>query len=33
MCDKAVDAHPATVKYAPECYKTQEIYKKLIDVF
>ena len=25
MCDKAVDTHPYTIKFVPECYTTQEI--------
>ena len=25
MCDKAVDTHPPSIKYIPECCKTQEI--------
>ena len=25
MCDKAVDTYPSTIKFVPECYKTQEM--------
>ena len=25
MCNKAVDTHPSTIKFVPECYKTQEM--------
>ena len=28
MCDKAVDTHPPTIKYVPECYKSREICNK-----
>ena len=30
MCNKAVDAHPPTIKYVPECYKTQEMCNKAV---
>ena len=29
MCDKAVDTHPSTIKFVPECYKTQELCHKV----
>ena len=25
MCDKAISTHPTTMKFVPECYKTQGI--------
>ena len=25
MCDKAVDTYPSTIKFVPECHKTQEM--------
>ena len=33
VCDKAVDTHPATIKYVPECYKTQEMCNKAVHRF
>ena len=30
MCDKAVDTHPTTIKYIPECYKTQDMCYKAV---
>ena len=30
MCDKAVDTHPFTITFVPECYKTQEMCYKTI---
>ena len=30
MCDKAVDIHPPTIQFVPECYKTQKICYKAV---
>ena len=30
MCDEAVDTHPTTIKYFPECYRTQEMCNKAV---
>ena len=31
MCDKAVSAHPSTIQFVPECYKTQEMCDKAVN--
>ena len=31
MCGKAVDTHPSTIKFVPECYKTQEMCYKAVN--
>ena len=31
MCDKAVDTHPSTIQFVPECYKPQEECDKAIN--
>ena len=31
MCDKAVNAHPSTIQFVPECYKTQEMCDKAVN--
>ena len=30
MCDKAVNTHPSTMQFVPECYKTQEMCYKAV---
>ena len=30
MCDKAIDTRPTTIKYVPECYKTQGMCYKAV---
>ena len=30
MSNKAVDTHPSTIKFVPECYKAQEMDDKAI---
>ena len=30
MCHKAVNTHPSTIQFVPECYKTQEISDKTV---
>ena len=31
MCDEAVDTHPSTIKFVPECYRTQEMCYKAVN--
>ena len=31
MCDKAVNTHPSTIQFVPECYKTQEMFDKAVN--
>ena len=33
MCDKAVDTYHSTIKFVPECHKTQEMCDKAVDTF
>ena len=30
MCDRAVYTRATTIKYVPQCYKTQEMYNKVV---
>ena len=32
MCNKAVNTHPSTIQFVPECYKTQEISDKTVNM-
>ena len=31
MCDKAVNTHPSTMRFVPECYNTEEMCDKAVD--
>ena len=31
MCGKAANSYPSTIKFVPECYKTQETWDKAVD--
>ena len=31
MCDKAVNSHPCTMQFVPECYKSQEMCDKAVN--
>ena len=31
MCNKAVARNPCTLAYVPDCFKTQEMYDKVVD--
>ena len=31
MCHEAVDTHPSTIQFVPECYKTQEMCDKAVN--
>ena len=31
MCDKDVSIYPSTIKFVPECYKTQEMCDKAVN--
>ena len=31
MCNKAVDTHPSTIQFVPECYKNQEMREKAVN--
>ena len=33
MCDKAVYTYPSTIKFAPECFMTQEMCNKAVDSY
>ena len=33
MCIKAVPTHPSTIKFVPECYKTQEMRYKTFNSY
>ena len=33
MCDKAVDTYPSTIKFVPECFMTQEMSDKLVNIY
>ena len=33
MYDKAVDTHPATIKFVPDCYKNQEMCDKAVHIY
>ena len=32
MCDKVVDTYPSTIKFVPECFRTQEMSDKLVNI-
>ena len=31
MCGKAANSYPSTIKFVPECYKTQGTWDKAVD--
>ena len=33
MCDEAIDDYSPTIQFVPECYKTQEMCNKAINIF
>ena len=33
MCDKAVDTHPSTIQFVPECYKIPKMCYKAVHRF
>ena len=33
MCDKAVDAYPSTIKLVRECFMTQEMCDKVVNIY
>ena len=32
MCDKAVVSYPSAIQIVPECYKTQEMWNKSVNI-
>ena len=30
MCDKSVNTHPSATKFVPDCYKSQEMYDRVV---
>ena len=32
MCDKALSTYPSSMQFASECYKTQEMFGKAVDI-
>ena len=32
ICDKAVDTYPSTIKFVLECFMTQEICEKVVNM-
>ena len=33
MCDEAIDDYSPTIQFVPECYKTQKMCDKAINIF
>ena len=32
MCDKTVNTYPSTIKFVPECFMTQEMRDKTVNI-